>query len=200
MYSGIKFQAWDSDNDKDKTLDMRPGLENVYSISLAAPVTGSGAQIRDVLSLACGTGGTTTSAADELNVDCPQTKLQGLVVSANAEVTGDLILKGEYIEAKFAKSEVYTFVDKKALTVPKPVCPTGYSGQIAASVMSYDATDVRKQLITHPDHPTVPNSWAVSLNLTVGDPPFTVPTKTIPNPDNTELLVQTWCKETVITP
>ena len=199
MFSGIRFAAWDSDNDPKTPPDMRPGLENVHSISLAAPAVASAApaQMRNVLSLDClaGPAVNTTWNTNEVNVNCPTTKLQGLVVSEDAEVTGDLILKGENIEAKFAKSDVYTFAGGAALTVPKPVCPTGYSAKIAASVMSYAAVDVRKQLITHPNHPTVPDSWAVSLDLTVGSTPFDITkgTTVIPNPNGTELLVQTWC-------
>lgn len=190
MYSGITFAAWDSDGNGSP--DQRPGLENVHSISLAAPVAGSGAQIRNVLSLACGAGATTVGTPDEVNVDCPTTKLQGLVVSEDAEVTGDLILKGENIEAKFTNSDVYTFAGGLPLSVPKPVCPTGYSANIAASVMSYEATDVRKQQVVST---VVAGSWKVDLELTVGDPPFnlTSATDTDLNPDNAKLLVQTWC-------
>lgn len=82
MYSGITFSAWDSDGDG--TLDTQPGLENVYSISLAAPAAGSGAQIRNVLSLSCAGGETTASTAGQLAVDCPTTALQGLVVTQDA--------------------------------------------------------------------------------------------------------------------
>ncbi|MFN7595914.1 MAG: hypothetical protein ACK5PT_04030, partial [Cereibacter sp.] len=188
MYSGITFAAWDSDGNG--SLDQRPGLADVHSISLAAPVAGSGAQIRNVLSLACGAGASTVGTIDEVNVDCPTTKLQGLVVSEDAEVTGDLILKGENIEAKFAKSDVYTFAGGAALTVPKPVCPTGYSANMAASVMSYEATDVRKQRVLSTP---MGDSWKVDLKLTVGDPPFAPTTANIQNPDDTKLLVQTWC-------
>lgn len=188
MYSGITFAAWDSDGNG--SLDQRPGLADVHSISLAAPVAGSGAQIRNVLSLACGAGASTVGTIDEVNVDCPTTKLQGLVVSEDAEVTGDLILKGENIEAKFAKSNVYTFAGGAALTVPKPVCPTGYSANMAASVMSYEATDVRKQRVLSTP---MGDSWKVDLKLTVGDPPFAPTTANIQNPDDTKLLVQTWC-------
>jgi hypothetical protein len=82
MYSGIRFSAWDSDGNG--TLDEQPGLENVYSISLATPTEGSGAQIRNVLSLSCAGGETTTSTAGQLAVDCPTMALQGLVVTQNA--------------------------------------------------------------------------------------------------------------------
>ena len=82
MYSGITFSAWDSDGDG--TLDTQPGLENVYSISLAAPAAGSGAQIRNVLSLSCAAGETTASTVGQLAVDCPTTALQGLVVTQDA--------------------------------------------------------------------------------------------------------------------
>ena len=82
MYSGITFSAWDSDGDG--TLDTQPGLENVYSISLATPAVGSGAQIRNVLSLSCAGGETTASTAGQLAVDCPTTALQGLVVTQDA--------------------------------------------------------------------------------------------------------------------
>ncbi|MCE2748780.1 MAG: hypothetical protein LW715_08405 [Rhodobacter sp.] len=214
MYSGITFAAWDSDGNG--TPDMRPGLENVHSISLAAPAAGSGAQIRNVLSLACGTGGATVSAANEINVDCPSTKLQGLVVSENAsfdrdvsvdgamtvggamtaasaDVTGNLKLKGEDIEGWLSNSDVYTFPGGNApVTVPKPVCPTGYSAKMAASLMSYEATDVRKQEVI--STPTGA-SWKVDLKLTVGQTPFVLTSGTteIPNPDGAKLLVQTWC-------
>ncbi|MCA3446242.1 MAG: hypothetical protein INF93_05905 [Rhodobacter sp.] len=194
MYSGITFQAWDSDGNGSP--DKRPGLENVHSISLAAPAAAaSPAQIRNVLSLDCLPSPVTTPPTppedttwntNELNVNCPKTKLQGLVVS------DDLILKGENIEAKFAKSAVYTFAGGIPLTVPKPVCPTGYSEKMAASVMSYEATDVRKQEVV--STPTGA-SWKVDLTLTVGNPPFnlTGATNTSSNPNDAKLLVQTWC-------
>ena len=190
MYSGITFQAWDSDNDG--TLDERPGLENVHSISLAAPDPAApGAQIRDVLSLACGTGGTTTSIANELNVDCPQTKLQGLVVSANAEVTGDLILKGQNIETKFVTSKVMAYATASSLSVPKPTCPIGFSPSMAATVVSLEAKDLRKQEVLST---SLPGSWGVDLKLTVGAPAYSATTAVNTNPIGSELLVQTWCE------
>ena len=208
MFSGITFAAWDSDGNG--SLDQRPGLADVHSISLAAPVAGSGAQIRNVLSLACGAGAATASAANEINVDCPSTKLQGLVVSdnasfnqnvtvggamtaASADVAGNLKLKGEDIEGWLSNSDVYTFPGGNApVTVPKPVCPTGYSAKMAASMMSYEATDVRKQQVVSTP---VTGSWNVDLELTVGSPPFnlTGATDTVLNPENAKLLVQTWC-------
>lgn len=208
MFSGITFAAWDSDGNGSP--DQRPGLEEVHSISLAAPVAGSGAQIRNVLSLACGAGAATASAANEINVDCPSTKLQGLVVSdnasfnqnvtvggamtaASADVAGNLKLKGEDIEGWLSNSDVYTFPGGNApVTVPKPVCPTGYSAKMAASMMSYEATDVRKQQVVSTP---VTGSWNVDLELTVGSPPFnlTGATDTVLNPANAKLLVQTWC-------
>ncbi|MFN7598993.1 MAG: hypothetical protein ACK5PT_20120, partial [Cereibacter sp.] len=113
MFSGIRFAAWGSDNDPTTPPDVRPGLENVHSISLAAPAGALDvpAQMRNVLSLDCldGPAVNTTWNANELNVNWPQTKLQGLVVSQNAEVTGNLKLKGQDIEGWLANSDVYTF-------------------------------------------------------------------------------------------
>jgi hypothetical protein len=82
MYSGIRFSAWDSDGDGSP--DRQPGLENVYSINFANPAEGSGAQLRNVLSLSCGAGAATLSIAGQLDVDCPQTQMRGLVVTNNA--------------------------------------------------------------------------------------------------------------------
>jgi hypothetical protein len=216
MYSGIKLAAWDSDGNG--SLDKRPGLENVHSISLAAPdpAVVSGAQIRDVLSLACGTGGTTTSTPNELNVDCPQTKLQGLVVSLDASfakdvnVTGDvtavgdvsandakianaLFLKGQNIESKFVTSKLMKYATASSLSVPKPTCPGGFSPAIAATVVSLEAQDLRKQEVISN---SLPGSWAVDLKLTVGAPAYTTTTAvtTNTNPIGSELLVQTWCQ------
>ncbi|MFN7595768.1 MAG: hypothetical protein ACK5PT_03270, partial [Cereibacter sp.] len=132
----------------------------------------------------------TTWTATDLTVHCPQTKLQGLVVAQNADVTGNLKLKGEDIEGWLANSDVYTFA-AGPLTVPKPACPTG-SPNMAASVMSYEATDVRKQeVISTP----LAASWTVELKLTVGNPAFnlTGDTDTNTNPSGAKLLVQTWC-------
>ncbi|MCA3506569.1 MAG: hypothetical protein IOD01_04665 [Rhodobacter sp.] len=193
MFSGIRFAAWDSDNDPFTPPDVRPGLENVHSISLAAPAGAvAPAQMRNVLSLDCldGPAVDTTWNTNELNVNCPTTKLKGLVVSQNAEVTGNLKFKGKDIERWFANSDVYTFA-AGPLTVPKPACPTG-SPNMAASVMSYEATDVRKQeVISTP----LAASWTVELKLTVGNPAFnlTGDTDTNTNPSGAKLLVQTWC-------
>ncbi|MCA3441679.1 MAG: hypothetical protein INF50_15335 [Rhodobacter sp.] len=214
MFSGITFAAWDSDGDG--TLDRRPGLADVHSISLAAPAGADApAQMRNVLSLDClgGPPVNTTWNTNKLNVNCPETRVQGLVVSqdasfsadldvtgavtaasanvGSAEVAGNLKLKGQDIEGWLANSDVYTF-GAGPLTVPKPVCPTGYSAKMAASVMSYEATDVREQeVISTP----LAGSWTVDLKLKVGNPAFNLTGATITNtnPNGAKLLVQTWC-------
>ena len=192
MYSGITFQAWDSDGDGSP--DERPGLENVHSISLAAPAaTASPAQIRNVLSLDCLQPPVTTPPTppvdtawnpNELNVNCPQTKLQGLVVSANAEVAGDLILKGNNIEAKFVTSKVMEYTTASPLVVPQPNCH-GLTASIGASVVSLEATGG----LTEQDilWPTVGSNWAVSLKITNG-------AVVVTNPIGSKLLVHTWCE------
>jgi hypothetical protein len=82
MYAGLSFTAWDSDNDG--TDDTFPGLLNVNTIQMAAPPADGTAQITNILSLSCATGNTVPTDTDRFTVDCPNTQMQGLVVTSDA--------------------------------------------------------------------------------------------------------------------
>jgi hypothetical protein len=221
IYSNMSFTAWDSDNVGGN--DQFPGLLNVNTLDMAPPLASGAAQITDLLSLSCTTDNTVTTAPGSLTVDCPQTQMQGLVVSGTADfiqtttfragvevdgavtagsaavagavtagsaaVDGDLTLNGTNIKANFDRNTVYTFNNTDALDVPKPEC-FGAAPKISASLVSYEAKDLRKQEITDQEFNT---SWKVNLRLTVGSPAFSANTQVIVNPIGAKLLVQTWC-------
>jgi type II secretory pathway pseudopilin PulG len=143
-----------SDSDGDDIDDVFPGLLNVSTLAMAAPPADGTAQISNILSLSCATGNTVPTEPDRFTVDCPETKMQGLVVtsdaafdsnvtvasqlvvgptsstgasSASAEetTTGEIILNGENLAGKFMTRQSHTFSGEPFLTVNKPGCPTG---------------------------------------------------------------------------
>jgi hypothetical protein len=108
MYASLTFEAWDSDNDNvddtfpgllnvntiqmaspsdsddDGINDVFPGLLNVSTLAMAAPPADGTAQISNILSLSCATGNTVPTDTDRFTVDCPNTQMQGLVVTSDA--------------------------------------------------------------------------------------------------------------------
>ena len=83
MFASLTFEEpWDSDNDG--TDDTFPGLYSVNTIQMAAPPADGTAQITNILSLSCATGNTVPTDIDRFTVDCPNTQMQGLVVTSDA--------------------------------------------------------------------------------------------------------------------
>jgi hypothetical protein len=192
MYASLTFEAWDSDNDNvddtfpgllnvntiqmaspsdsddDGINDVFPGLLNVSTLAMAAPPADGTAQISNILSLSCATGNTVPTEPDRFTVDCPETKMQGLVVtsdaafdsnvtvasqlvvgptsstgasSASAEetTTGEIILNGENLAGKFMTRLSHTFSGEPFLTVNKPDCPpTGFDKDIAVIPVAFN--------------------------------------------------------------
>jgi Tfp pilus assembly protein PilE len=118
MYASLSFEAWDSDNDDvddtfpgllnvntiqmappsdsdgDGINDVFPGLVNVSTLAMAAPPADGTAQITNILSLSCATGNTVLTETDRFTVDCPETTMQGLVVTSAATFGTDVTVTG----------------------------------------------------------------------------------------------------------
>lgn len=90
MYADLSFTSWDSNNDGIR--DKFPGLLNVNTLDMGPPPADGTAQITDVLSLSCTTGNTVPTAPGRFTVDCPQTQMQGLLVTAPAVFESTVIV------------------------------------------------------------------------------------------------------------
>jgi Tfp pilus assembly protein FimT len=226
MYAGLSFTAWDSNNDD--TDDTFPGLLNVNNLDLVPPSAVGPAQITDLLSLSClpgpspdGPGPSVETAPNRFTVDCPQTQVQGLVVTSTATVaqklivgptpptgeagalavgptTGEIILNGENLAGKFMTRLSHTFSDEDFLTVNKPGCPTGLAPDIAVMPVAFETTEDLRGVETQVT--TSGSIWKVKLlvrseNDGGGDgDDDTVQTET--NPSGSKVVVLTGCKPT----
>ena len=168
MYAGLSFTAWDSDNDG--TDDTFPGLLNVNTIQMAAPPADGTAQITNILSLSCATGNTVPTDTDRFTVDCPNTQMQGLVVTSDAAfdtnvkvasqlvvgetpptgpsgasaalpATGEIILNGENLAGKLVNRLSHTFSGEDFLVVDQPDCPTGFDPDISVMPIAFNTTE-----------------------------------------------------------
>jgi hypothetical protein len=83
-----------SDSDNNGINDVFPGLRNVSTLAMAAPPANGTAQITNILSLSCATGNTVPTNAGRFTVDCPETRMQGLVVTSAARFDTNVTVTG----------------------------------------------------------------------------------------------------------
>jgi hypothetical protein len=74
--------------------DVFPGLVNVSTLAMAPPPADGTAQITNILSLSCATGNTVPTEPGRFTVDCPETTMQGLVVTSDATFGTDVTVTG----------------------------------------------------------------------------------------------------------
>jgi hypothetical protein len=222
MYAGLSFTAWDSNNDG--TNDTFPGLLNVNNLDLVPPSAVGPAQITDLLSLSClpgpspsGPGPSVETAANRFTVDCPQTQVQGLVVTSDATVaqklivgptppagpagalavgptTGEIILNGENLAGKFMTRLSHTFSDEDFLTVNKPGCPTGLAPDIAVMPVAFETTEDLRGVETQVT--TSGSIWKVKLLVRSEQDGEDDTVQTETNPSGSKVMVLTGCKPT----
>ena len=125
MYAGLSFTAWDSNNDTIN--DKFPGLLNVNNLDLVPPSAVGPAQITDLLSLSCrpgptqaGPGPNVETAPNRFTVDCPQTQVQGLVVTSTATVAQKLIVGPTPAAGAGAAGADAQSVESQSAAVPTP--------------------------------------------------------------------------------
>jgi hypothetical protein len=219
MYAGLSFTAWDSDNDG--TDDTFPGLLNVNTIQMAAPPADGTAQITNILSLSCATGNTVPTDTDRFTVDCPNTQMQGLVVTSDAAfdtnvkvasqlvvgetpptgpsgasaglpATGEIILNGENLAGKLMNRLSHTFSGESFLPVDKPDCPTGFDPDISVMPIDFNTTEDLRAVETQVT--TSGSIWKVKLLVKSEKTGGGTATKTDTNPPGSEVVVLTGCK------
>jgi hypothetical protein len=117
------------------------------------------------------------TAPNRFTVDCPQTQVQGLVVTSDAEfdsnvtvasqlvvgptsstgassasaeetTTGEIILNGENLAGKFMTRLSHEFDGEDFLTVSKPGCPTGFDKDIAVMPVAFNTTQDLRSIVT----------------------------------------------------
>jgi Tfp pilus assembly protein PilE len=225
MYAGLSFKAWDRNNDG--TLDTFPGLLNANNLDLVPPSAVGPAQITDLLSLSCrngptqaGPGPDVKTAPNRLTVDCPETQVEGLVVTSTAKVAqkltvgekdantgkittpGEIILNGENLAEKFTTRLSHEFKGEDFLKVNKPVCPTGFDKDIVVMPVTFNTTEDLRSIVTliDPKNRNLgvpdPDFWRVLLDVTSeknGNPNLL---ETETNPSGSQVAVLTGCKPT----
>jgi hypothetical protein len=129
MYASLTFEAWDSDNDN--VDDTFPGLLNVNTIQMAAPPADGTAQITNILSLSCATGNTVPTQPGRFTVDCPETKMQGLVVTSAATFGTDVTVTGAVSAASATVAN--QLVVGASLAPPMPAGTQAQAGSEVAS-------------------------------------------------------------------
>jgi hypothetical protein len=218
MYAGLSFTAWDSNNDG--TDDTFPGLLNVNTLDMAEPPADGTAQITNLLSLSCATGNTVPTETDRFTVDCPQTQMQGLVVTSDATfdtnvtvasqlvvgatpapagagalavgpTTGEIILNGETLAGKFMTRLSHTFSGEAFLTVNKPGCPTGLNPDIAVMPVAFKTTEDLRAVET--EVTTSGSLWKVKLLVKSEQNGGGNATQTQTNPTGSKVVVLTGC-------
>jgi hypothetical protein len=155
MYASLTFEAWDSDNDNvddtfpgllnvntiqmaspsdsddDGINDVFPGLLNVSTLAMAAPPADGTAQITNILSLSCATGNTVPTQPGRFTVDCPETKMQGLVVTSAATFGTDVTVTGAVSAASATVANQLVVGGSLA-----PPMPAGTQAQAGSEVAS----------------------------------------------------------------
>jgi len=228
MYADLSFTSWDSNGDGDD--DVFPGLADVNRIDMALKLDADGnpvatvgpAQVTNVLSLSCtDDNDAVTSEPGRFKVDCPETQMQGLVVTAAATfassvavagevsaesakvdnelvvgvggTTGKIILNGENMADKLTTRLSHTFSDDDSLQVAKPSCQTGYSPDILVLPVAFETDEDLRGVYTEVTSNT--GTWEVDLLVKEERNGQGNDVRTVTNPDDSKVVVLTGCTE-----
>lgn len=207
MYSGISFNSWDSDaNGID---DRFPGISDVNAISMASRTDANGVpiaytaapQVSNVLSLSCTRDDVNSTLDDvlsepgKLSIDCPETTISGLVITAGNVTANSLVLNGADVEARLVQPSTYTFPDANnnpSHEVQKPTCPTGLDPDISVTPATYAVEGVLRGVNTVIDDSN-PNKWTVDLKVSYEED-ATGSVTTLTNPRESTLSIMTGCR------